>query len=141
MRTQSIRSYCLAGLLVAGAMPAPADDLSITISAIPGAAGEVFWTLFDNAAAYASGDGALLSARQRVDGDSVRFTVHDLKPGRYAVKIFHDENGNGALDTNVIGIPKEGYGFSNNGGRFGQPSFDDAAVAVDDAVSIDIEVR
>ena len=40
---------------------------------------------------------------------------------------FQDENGNGKLDTNFIGMPKEGVGASNDAaGKFGPPKFDDA---------------
>lgn len=48
----------------------------------------------------------------------------DLAPGTYAIAVMHDENGNGRLDT-VLGIPREGFGFSRNPGLgFGPPSFD-----------------
>lgn len=51
--------------------------------------------------------------------------ITDLKPGKYAFKYFHDENNDEILNTNFMGIPKEGYGFSNNAkGSFGPPSFD-----------------
>ena len=51
--------------------------------------------------------------------------VKDLKPGKYAFKYFHDENNDKKINTNFMGIPKEGYGFSNNAkGTFGPPSFD-----------------
>ena len=51
--------------------------------------------------------------------------INDLKPGKYAFKYFHDENNDEKLNTNFMGIPKEGYGFSNNAkGTFGPPSFD-----------------
>ena len=47
---------------------------------------------------------------------------NDLPFGEYAVRLFHDKNGNGKLDTNFLGIPKEDYGFSNNArGSFGPP--------------------
>lgn len=60
---------------------------------------------------------------------TVVVTVPNVKPGRYAVQIYHDENGNGKLERNFIGIPKEGYGFSNNVvPGFGPPSFDKAAI-------------
>lgn len=50
--------------------------------------------------------------------------VENLKPGKYAFKFFHDENNNNKLDVNWIGIPKEGFGFSNNPTMtFGPPSF------------------
>jgi len=46
--------------------------------------------------------------------------------GDYAVTLFHDENGNGKFDSNFIGYPLEGYGFSNNAkARFKAPSFDE----------------
>lgn len=38
----------------------------------------------------------------------------NIKPGKYAVRFFHDENMNGELDKDKLGIPVEGYGFSNN---------------------------
>jgi uncharacterized protein (DUF2141 family) len=52
--------------------------------------------------------------------------------GTYAVSVRHDENGNGKLDTNFIGMPKEGVGTSNNPrSRFGPPSFRDAVFELD----------
>lgn len=50
--------------------------------------------------------------------------VENLNPGKYAFRYFHDENKNKKLDTNLLGIPREGFGFSNNAkGKFGPPSF------------------
>ncbi len=50
--------------------------------------------------------------------------IVNLPPGKYAVRYFHDENMNGNLDTNKMGIPTEGYGFSNNAyGLFGPKPF------------------
>ena len=53
------------------------------------------------------------------------FTIADLKPGKYAVRYYHDENMNEKLETNLVGKPTEGYGFSNNvTGKFGPPPFE-----------------
>ena len=53
-----------------------------------------------------------------------------LPSGDYAVALFHDENGNGRVDT-MLGVPSEGVGFSNNPRLlFGPPSFRRAAVAL-----------
>ena len=63
--------------------------------------------------------------------------VQDLAPGRYALSAFHDENDNGELDTNLMGIPSEGYGFGNDASAaFGPPSFEAAAVDVDAASGV-----
>jgi uncharacterized protein (DUF2141 family) len=51
-----------------------------------------------------------------------------IAPGTYAVSVFHDENSNGKLDTNFMGIPREGVGASNGArGHLGPPKFDAAA--------------
>lgn len=51
-----------------------------------------------------------------------------ITPGTYAVSVFHDENSNGKLDSNFLGIPREGVGASNGAkGHFGPPKFDAAA--------------
>jgi uncharacterized protein (DUF2141 family) len=51
----------------------------------------------------------------------------ELAFGEYAISAFHDENSNSELDTNWMGIPKEGVGASNNAkGRMGPPRYKDA---------------
>ncbi|MET0372405.1 MAG: DUF2141 domain-containing protein [Sphingobium sp.] len=53
-----------------------------------------------------------------------------LAPGSYAIALIHDENGNGRLDT-MLGIPREGVGFSGNPAiRFGAPSFRSARFVI-----------
>jgi uncharacterized protein (DUF2141 family) len=53
-------------------------------------------------------------------------TISELRIGSYAIRVFHDQNSNGKLDTNLIGIPKERFGFSNNVmGQFGPPAFEE----------------
>ncbi|MCG3175020.1 MAG: hypothetical protein GMKNLPBB_03354 [Myxococcota bacterium] len=55
----------------------------------------------------------------------------DIPVGAYAIAVFHDENMNEDLDTNWLGIPAEGYGFSNNArGHFGPPGFDKAKIVL-----------
>jgi len=62
---------------------------------------------------------------------TVTVVLKDMPQGDYAVSAFHDENANGELDQNILGIPTEGYAFSNDASGFlGPPSFDDAAVTV-----------
>jgi uncharacterized protein (DUF2141 family) len=52
------------------------------------------------------------------------YTFTKLKPGKYAIKAYHDINSNQKLDTNFLGIPKEKWGVSNNiQANFGPPDF------------------
>lgn len=51
-------------------------------------------------------------------------SIENLRVEEYAVRYYHDENANGKMETNLIGKPTEGYGFSNNViGKFGPPAF------------------
>ena len=61
---------------------------------------------------------------------TMRFTFRAVPSGSYAVAVYHDVNGNGRLDKQLIGVPAEPYGFSNDVGRIGPPSFNGARVAV-----------
>lgn len=63
--------------------------------------------------------------------DTVTLTFRDIPPGRYAVALLHDENGNGKADRAAMMIPKEGFGFSRDAKvRFGPPRFGEAAFDV-----------
>ena len=53
--------------------------------------------------------------------------LSDVPPGTWAVAVLHDEDGDKSMKTGLFGIPKEGYGASQDArGRFGPPSFGDA---------------
>lgn len=73
-------------------------------------------------------------------GESLRFAA--LPPGRYAVSLLHDENGNGRADMALV-VPREGFGFSRDAPvRFGPPPFSRAAFRVGEApVIVPIRIR
>jgi uncharacterized protein (DUF2141 family) len=59
--------------------------------------------------------------------DNLKMTI-ELPKGQYAVAIFQDLNNNKKLDKNIVGFPKEPYGFSNNfRPKFAAPKFEDCA--------------
>ena len=66
-----------------------------------------------------------------------------LNHGEYGITLFHDENGNGALDKNFFKFPKEAYGFSNDAPTpFGPPTFEEAKFQFDESNSeISIHLR
>jgi len=66
-------------------------------------------------------------ARTNVQGGQARVVFEDVPPGAFAVVAHHDENRDFRMDTGLLGIPAEGYGFSRDASAsFGPPSFDDA---------------
>ena len=122
----------LAALPVCLTAPAAvAGDLTIEVSGITPDRGMVYVAVYDQPYAFPSG-------RQRVSQSiepherhlTVRF--NNLPPGQYAAAAFQDFNGNGKLDKNFLGIPKEPYGFSQEArGSMGPPPFAAAAVRLD----------
>jgi uncharacterized protein (DUF2141 family) len=130
----------LASLL---SVPAQAAELKVTILGVRSDAGAVMIGLYDRADRFQSAitntahigllkdKGRLVGVTMRARTGSQSVGFMQLSPGRYAVIVFHDENDNGILDEDVLGMPTEGYGFSNNAmGFFSAPSFDGAAVTV-----------
>jgi uncharacterized protein (DUF2141 family) len=79
---------------------------------------------------------ALFSATKvmviKVRKTEARCDFEDIPPGTYALAVVHDENMNGKLDTNWLGIPTEGYGFSNDvKALLSSPSFSAASFKYD----------
>lgn len=89
--------------------------------------------IYDKAESFTKPEEVLkgCASQGKLAGEQAR-VVCELGPGKYAASLFHDKNNNGKLDKNFIGIPKEGFGFSNNAkGSFGPPKFEDAVFTVE----------
>jgi uncharacterized protein (DUF2141 family) len=72
----------------------------------------------------------------RLTEKSYTLTIDVFKVGKYAINVIHDKNNNNKLDTNVIGIPKEGWGCSNNArGVMGAPKFKDKLFTVNQKIT------
>ena len=91
--------------------------------------GQVHCTLFNDANAFPGDDDhALRDTDGPIKDNAGTCDFKSLAPGAYALVVFHDENGNGKFDQNFLGIPQEGYGFSNNAHpRFSAPKFSDCS--------------
>ena len=72
-----------------------------------------------------------------------KLVFENVPYGAYAIACVHDENGNGKIDYNVMGLPKEGYGFSKDAmGMFGPPNFEAAKITLDSpSLSLRIKVN
>jgi uncharacterized protein (DUF2141 family) len=97
---------------------AMAADLTVTVNDLRSAKGDLLVSVVDseegwNNQATPVAAEKLAVAEKSTDGKSlqVKFT---LPAGRYAVQVLHDENENGKMDFNTLGIPTEGHGASNN---------------------------
>ena len=115
-----IRTAVAAASLIALNL-ASAADLTVLISDIKAAQGNVMVAVY-------TADGFLKKpvkgsgAAADTAGNTIVFK--DLPEGDYALAVYHDANGNGKMDSNMMGIPTEDYAFSNNAvGKMGPPSY------------------
>ncbi|MCZ8235935.1 MAG: DUF2141 domain-containing protein [Inhella sp.] len=92
---------------------APAPALRLDVASLRNSQGTLSCRLFTDAKAFPDGEG-VRTVRVPIAGAQTSCVFDDLPPGTYAVAVVHDENGNGRLDKNFLGIPNEGYGVSNN---------------------------
>ncbi|WP_156679936.1 DUF2141 domain-containing protein [Sphingomonas profundi] len=115
--------------------------LVIHVGNVRSAAGRVHADLCPERTFLKDGCGRSVEA-PAVPGTTI-VTIAGVPPGRYAVQLSHDENGNGRVDRGLFGIPKEGVGFSNDAPiRFGPPKFADAAIDVrPGSQTIDVRMR
>lgn len=117
--------------LVAVGSVAHAARLNVTVQDVRSERGVITLALYASSETFSQFEMDIGSRTVSAQEGAVTITFDDLPPGLYAVAAFHDENANGEFDTNFLGLPKEGYGFSNNATvRFGPPSFEEAAVVV-----------
>jgi uncharacterized protein (DUF2141 family) len=124
MKSAAFVAFFAAG---AAAAPAPAADLTIAIDGVRSDSGYVMVAVYDRPDTFRKEGQEVAATRLSVKRSAGKVTLFGLPPGGYAVAAFHDENGDGKLDTNLLGQPVEGYGFSNNArGTFGPPSYADA---------------
>lgn len=111
--------------LMVGKVFSQQTNLVVVIKNIKEAKGTIAVALFDNEADFTSKmrQGKTTVAKT----DEIQVTFENIVPGIYAISVMHDANENDELDSNAFGIPKEGFGFSNDAmGMFGPPSFEKA---------------
>ena len=122
---------------------AQAAQLTISVSGVNSGKGRIFVALHRAAAGVKFPDqkGAVAGAWRKAQKGGFSVTFDGLEPGRYAVNGFHDANGDGKLDTNLLGIPTEGYGFGNGAtGSFGPAEFEASSIAVEGKAAIRLPI-
>lgn len=100
------------------------DGINVSIINLRNNKGHVLISLFKDCEGYPDKpEKAFRKIRVDIKDQSASYVFSHLPAGNYAIAILHDENDDLKMNTNFFGIPKEGYGFSNNVmGTFGPPS-------------------
>ena len=126
--------FVLAGVVAIAATSGFADTLTVNVTNIQSESGTVRMALFSEAAGFPKENHAVALRVVPISGHGGTTVFTDLPAGTYGIAVYHDENGNEKLDTNLLGLPTEGYGFSNNArAALGPPRFRAAAFQVNSA--------
>jgi uncharacterized protein (DUF2141 family) len=141
MKTQLLISALIAAGFATRAPVAHAGELTVTISDIRSAKGTLMVSVVNSDAAWNNQEKPVAAQKIAAGGKEVVLQFN-LPAGDYAVQVMHDENENGKLDTNFMGMPIEGYGFSNNPQVMRRAHFDEARFAIAEvAKSIIVRLR
>lgn len=135
-----VRCVALCAVLVFAQLPASAfaqsacPGIHVKILGIRNSTGSIACALFESPEGFPAE--FLKSAANimiiKIRDLQARCDFIDIPPGTYALAVVHDENMDGKLATNWLGVPKEGYGFSNNAqALLRAPSFDAASFPYD----------
>ena len=122
----------LASMVMAGSASAgQGGQVTVQMHSMRNNDGQVLCALFKGAKGFPEGESAIQGGRTTVKDGRARCSFKGVEPGTYAVGVIHDEDGDSEMDT-LLGIPTEGFGFSNNAkpGMFGPPAFKEAAFQV-----------
>lgn len=106
---------------------ASAAEVQVVVDGVKHDKGAVKVALYVDPATFRKEDKALVRQSQPAHVGQQVFTFSGLAAGRYAVVVYHDENGNGEMDRFLGMIPTEGYGLSNNPEVSGPPKFEPSA--------------
>lgn len=137
MRNKPVKNFAVASmlLLMAFARVSVAEDalLNIEVSGLAEAEGSVHISVYDNSDDWL-GESTVARIEVVISDslvDDVVVANMQLPPGEYAISMYYDANGNGEMDTNFIGIPKEPVALSNNAkAKFGPPKYKDAVFSL-----------
>lgn len=125
-------------VLAAGAR---SGELTVTVTDIRAAEGTLMVSVADSDAAWNNQAKPVAATKVNAAKGEVTLKFPGLPDGKYAVQVMHDQNDNGKLDSNFLGIPSEGYGFSNNPNLLRRAHFDEAQFVLAGNAAITVHLR
>jgi uncharacterized protein (DUF2141 family) len=128
------RLFLLAAILAGIPGRSGADEggnrIEVSIESLHSDRGQVLCALQPQGTHSAAAPLTARGMRTTIERGKARCVFDNVSPGSYVVGVIHDENGNGKLDTNFLGIPREGVGVSRDAkGILGPPRMSDATFA------------
>ncbi len=107
------------------------SDIRVRVSGISQLVGTIRATLDGSEGAFRNDEPTTQTSEIAATSNEIELLFQNVPPGVYAIKVIHDENDDNKLNQNLLGIPSEKYGISNNVmGKFGLPAFSEASFNV-----------
>ena len=133
-RNPNLLKYLFAAIIVVASLSAISQtqvtkgNLKVVVKNVKNKTGQVGFFLFNSANGFPTQiEKAQSSGFVKITATTAEYTFTNIAWGTYAVYVYHDEDNNKKLNTNFIGMPKEGIGVSNNAkGHFGPPKYNDS---------------
>lgn len=123
-----MKGACLISLLLLPLFGMSQNTISVHVNNVRSTKGKVNVAVYNSNATFLSFDGVFSTGSANANRGTVTLKIPNLPSGEYALAVFHDENDNGKLDTNWLGIPKEKVAFSNAEMKtFGPPKYKECA--------------
>ena len=124
------------------AQPGGQATVMVKITGLRSEKGQVKIAVFKSSETWL-GERPVYNSTIDVESPVVTWKINDVPYGDYGIAVFHDENKNGKMDKNFLGIPQEAYGFSNNiRVTFGPPKWEKSKFVVQGpTIEVSIEVR
>lgn len=117
------------------------NTVPISLQNIKGNSGTMQIAVYDKTESFPKVGGTFRLIQFKIADGLSNYSIKDLPNGEYAIAIHHDENSDGKMNTNMLGIPKEGYAFSKNfKPKFSAPKFSDCAIQVNGDKKLTIEM-
>ena len=102
-------------------------NIQLTVQNIEESDSQLVIGLFDNSESFKAKSNPFLAAKINITDSIISYTFSDIATGNYAVAVFHDENGDGKVNTKSMKIPTEGVGVSGKMPKMRAPRFEDVA--------------
>jgi len=144
MGIKCFRIWTVWGVLVSLVSLARGETVAITVEifVITPPNGQIVVGLYRNSDRFPEPGKTFRSQTSPVTGEKMTVVFKNIPKDTYAIALYHDHNSNGQFDKNLLGIPLEAYGFSNNVSvTVTPPAFKDAAFAFDGNRTIRIKLK
>ncbi len=117
------------------------STLTVVVKNLQSNEGQVLIAVYNSSTNYMKEEKALFKEKSNIQNNKAVIVLPELPQGKYAVVCVHDANKNLKLDKNLLGIPREGYGFSNDAkGNLGPPSFEKSSFTIEKNLQIIINM-